>query len=133
MTGTSTDNNLLFGVLAVQLDFVSRDELVAATSHWVLDKQQPLSEVFVQQEIISDEESKLIEGFVKKHLQRNGDDPRASLRSIEAFEAIRSTLSNFDDAELRATLETETSDLPSADPYRTLEPAKHEETESHNR
>jgi hypothetical protein len=30
------DRNLLFGVLAVQLDFVSRDALLAAMNRWVL-------------------------------------------------------------------------------------------------
>ena len=44
MSSASADRNLLFGVLAVQLDFVSRDELVAAASRWVLDKQRPLSD-----------------------------------------------------------------------------------------
>src|SRR5262249_40041689 len=32
----SADRNLLFGILALQLDFVSRDALVAAMNAWVL-------------------------------------------------------------------------------------------------
>ena len=77
MGTASADRNLLFGVLAVQLDFISRDDLIAATSRWVLDKEQPLSDVFVEQGMISGEEAQLLDGVVKKHLQRNGDDPTA--------------------------------------------------------
>jgi len=133
MTEASVDRNLLFGVLAVQLDFVSRDDLFAAASQWVHDKLQPLSEVFIEQRMISPEESKLIDGIVKKHLQRNGGDLRVSLHSIEAFEAIRSTLSDFDDAELRATLEPEVHEAPKADPYRTQASIPREATDSKTR
>ena len=38
---TSSDRNLLFGILALQMDFVTRDALVAAMNAWVLDKQSP--------------------------------------------------------------------------------------------
>ena len=38
----SSDRNLLFGILAVQMDFVSRDDLIAAMNAWVLDKVKPL-------------------------------------------------------------------------------------------
>ena len=122
MSTTPADRNLLFGVLAVQLDFVSRDDLIAATSRWVLDKQQPLSEVFVSQGMISEEESKLIDNVVQKHLERNNDDPRQSLQSIEAFEAVRTKLEELPDTEVRQSMETPYDTLatpPSEDPYDT--------------
>jgi hypothetical protein len=34
----SADRNLLFGILALQMGFLSRDALVAAMNAWVLDK-----------------------------------------------------------------------------------------------
>ena len=49
----AVDRNLLYGVLAVQLGFVTRDQLIAATSRWVLNKEQPLGEVFIRQGMIS--------------------------------------------------------------------------------
>ncbi|MEM8945500.1 MAG: protein kinase [Planctomycetota bacterium] len=105
MSTDSADRNLLFGVLAVQLDFVSRDDLIAATSRWVLNKTQPLSRVFVDQGMLSAEESQLIDGVVEKHLQRNNGNPKQSLQSVEAFESIRATLGDLDDADLRSTVE----------------------------
>jgi hypothetical protein len=37
-----SDRNLLFGILALQMDFISRDALIAAMNAWVLDKAKPL-------------------------------------------------------------------------------------------
>src|SRR4051794_7147566 len=38
----SADRNLLFGILALQMDFVPRDQLITAMNAWVLDKARPL-------------------------------------------------------------------------------------------
>src|SRR5262249_49755447 len=35
------DRNLLFGILALQMDFIGRDALIAAMHAWVLDKAKP--------------------------------------------------------------------------------------------
>ncbi len=40
-----TDRNLLFGILALQNDFITRDQLVEAINAWVLAKQRPLGEL----------------------------------------------------------------------------------------
>ena len=44
----STDRNLLFGILALQMDFISRDALVGAMNAWVIQKDKPLGEVLVE-------------------------------------------------------------------------------------
>ncbi|TWU21922.1 protein kinase domain-containing protein [Bythopirellula polymerisocia] len=133
MATASADRNLLFGVLAVQLDFVSRDDLIAATSRWILDKETPLSEVFVEQGMLSREESQLIDGVVRKHLERNGDDPRQSLKSLEAFEAVRATLKGIDDTDVKGTVEFDTLATPSTDQYTTLAPVTSEIADSKQR
>ena len=43
----AADRNLLFGVLALQMDFISRDALVGAMNAWVLDKARPLGLILV--------------------------------------------------------------------------------------
>ena len=45
----AADRNLLFGILALQMDFISRDSLVAAMNAWVLDKARPLGQVLLEQ------------------------------------------------------------------------------------
>ena len=38
----TADRNLLFGIVALQMDFIDRDSLVAAMNAWVLEKTKPL-------------------------------------------------------------------------------------------
>ncbi len=45
----AADRNLLFGILALQLDFIGRDDLIAAMNAWVLDKNKVLGRVLPEQ------------------------------------------------------------------------------------
>jgi hypothetical protein len=45
----SADCNLLFGFLALQMDLISRDALIAAMGAWVLEKAKPLGQILVEQ------------------------------------------------------------------------------------
>ena len=38
----SADRGLLFGILALQMDFISRDALIAGLHAWVLNKAKSL-------------------------------------------------------------------------------------------
>ena len=49
MPGSQVDRNLLFGILALQMDFISRDALIAAMNAWVLNKRTPLAQLLVDQ------------------------------------------------------------------------------------
>ena len=42
MASAAADRNLLFGILAVQMDFVSAEQLIIAMNAWVLNKARPL-------------------------------------------------------------------------------------------
>ena len=43
------DRNLLFGILALQMDFLTRDHLIAALNAWVLEKHKPLAQILEEQ------------------------------------------------------------------------------------
>ncbi len=138
MPHASADRNLLFGVLAVQLDFVSRDDLIAATSRWTLDQGRPLSKVFVEQGMLSADEAQLIENLVQKHLDRNNNDPQKSLQSIEASQAMhdsgQATLDNLRDTDRGSTVEFDTLPVASTgDPYSTQAHSEPEPIDSHQR
>ena len=49
MSKSLADRNLLFGILALQMDFVTRDGLIAAMNAWVLDKIKPLGQILQAQ------------------------------------------------------------------------------------
>ena len=53
MNQASLDRDLLFGILALQVDLIDSDQLVAATAQWASEKDQPLGEILVERGAIS--------------------------------------------------------------------------------
>jgi hypothetical protein len=58
------DLNLLFGIMAVQNDFVSRDALIEAMGAWVLDKAKSLGDILVERGALSPEHHALLSSLV---------------------------------------------------------------------
>jgi serine/threonine-protein kinase len=117
MPAPSTDRNLLFGVLALQLDFVSRDALVAAMNAWVLDKGKPLGDILVEQGRLTAARLRLLDGLVDEHLRAHGDDAQHSLAALPAAGAVRQDLADVADQDLQASL----GPPPSTDPDSTVD------------
>ena len=67
--------NLLFGVLALQNDFINRDDLPAAFAVWVADKARPLGQILVDRGALDDARRALLEALVGEHLKRHGRNP----------------------------------------------------------
>ena len=53
MSRLAADRNLLFGILALQMDFISRDALIAAMNAWVLEKHRPLADLLEERGALS--------------------------------------------------------------------------------
>src|SRR5262245_32689141 len=82
MPHPAADRNLLFGILALQMDFITRDDLVAAMHAWVLDKAKPLGQILREAGRLADDEHALLEALVRKHLERHHNDPEQSLAAL---------------------------------------------------
>jgi len=82
----SRDENLLFGVLALQLDFITQDQLVAAANAWMVAKSSGLSEILVKVGALSQEDRDFITLIVQKHIARSGS-PKSSLDMLKQHEA----------------------------------------------
>jgi serine/threonine protein kinase/tetratricopeptide (TPR) repeat protein len=100
----AADPNLLFGVLALQMDFVCRDALVSGMNAWLLCKHRPLGDLLVEQGSLTREHRQLLDQMVAAHLRAHGSDVRRSL----AAAGQRSTIGDFSrslaDPGLQATL-----------------------------
>src|SRR5262245_10556497 len=99
-----TDRNLLFGILALQMDFISRDQLIAAMHAWVLAKHRRLGDILREQNALGAEEHALLEALADKHLQKHGNDPEKSLAALSALGSARQALEQVADPELQASL-----------------------------
>ena len=92
----AADRNLLFGILALQMDFVERDALIAAMNAWVLRKDQPLGEILVQQGALAEDERRLLDaagrqatGSPRRRCRaQSGLRSRPRLRCWKALESV---------------------------------------------
>jgi hypothetical protein len=103
-TPASADRNLLFGILALQMDFVSRDALIAAMHAWVLDKTKPLGQILVEQAALRPDKRELLEALVQAHLEMHGNDPVRSLAAVSSIRSVRQDLQQVADLDLQASL-----------------------------
>ncbi len=84
MSSVHSDLNLLFGVLALQKEFVSRDQLVAAMNVWVLDKSKPLGQILVEEGFLVESRRLLMESLVTELVRSHDDDTERSLGVLDA-------------------------------------------------
>src|SRR5262249_13672083 len=68
----SADRNLLFGLLALQLNFIDRDALVDAFHRWVSDRSKPLDKILQDRGALRPDEHDLLQALVAKHLEKFG-------------------------------------------------------------
>ena len=92
MSKSTNDRNLLFGILALQMDFISREQLVAAMNAWVLAKEKPLGQILDEQKALSADRRTLLDALVAEHLKQHGDDPQQSLAAISSIGDIKDDL-----------------------------------------
>jgi serine/threonine-protein kinase len=102
--GSTSDRNLLFGILALQMDFIGRDALIAAMHAWVLDKSKPLGQVLVAQHALRPDKHQLLEALVQAHLEQHGNQVEQSLAAVPAARPLRHELERMADPDLQASL-----------------------------
>ena len=101
---SDADRNLLFGILAVQMNFISRDALITAMHAWVLDKQKPLGQILHEQQSLTTEQLQALDALIVQHLKVHGDDPDSSLAAIGGAAIDCSALESFRDDDVQASL-----------------------------
>src|SRR5262249_13821356 len=101
--------NLLFGVLALQNNFITRDDLLAAFAAWVADKARPLAGFLVDRGALDEARRALLEALVAEHLKQHGGDSAASLAAVSSLGSVREELERLGDAALQASLAATTS------------------------
>src|SRR4051812_24132369 len=100
----AADRNLLFGILALQMDFIARDALIRAMHAWVLDKATPLGAILLQHGALRTDAHALLEALVQKHLELHGNDPQQSLAAVSSVGSVRGDLQRLPDADVQVSL-----------------------------
>src|SRR5688572_30329701 len=106
MPNAFADRNLLFGILALQMDFITRDALVKAMNAWVLEKSRPLGELLLEQRSLTADTHALLDALGQKHRSLHGNDAQKSLASVSSVGSLRKDLENIADPDVQASLVT---------------------------
>src|SRR5260370_22405391 len=124
MQTANTDRNLLFGVLAVQMDFISRDALIRAMNAWVLEKAKGLGEILVEQKALSSERRTLLEALVQEHLKQHNNDAEQSLAAGSLVGSVHAGLKQISHTDVQASLaHVSVARAADADPWGTRAPS----------
>jgi len=117
--GAGADHNLVFGLLALQNNFIDRDTLVAAFASWVTDKSRELGRILLERGAVDAETHALLEALARKHLQMHGGDPEESLAALRSLGSVRADLDWVADPELQTCLTRVPGNQDRADPDAT--------------
>jgi serine/threonine-protein kinase len=96
--------NLLFGLLALQNNFIDRDALVAAFNSWLAHRSRRLGEILEERGALSASRRALMDELVEEHLQLHGNAPEHSLAALGPIGAAGVALSQVADPEVRACM-----------------------------
>jgi serine/threonine protein kinase/tetratricopeptide (TPR) repeat protein len=101
---SDAERNLLFGILALQLDFIDRDALYDAMQAWVLEKAAPLGQILLKQQKLNREQLHALDVVFEQHLKMHGDNPELSLQAVRVSAAVPARLSEIDDVDVQSSL-----------------------------
>jgi serine/threonine protein kinase/tetratricopeptide (TPR) repeat protein len=123
MSGAAADRNLLVGIIALQLDFITRDALISAMNSWIVNKEMPLSQILLDQGELSSSRRSLLDALVAEHLTLHDGSAEKSLAAVSSIGSLHAQLSQIADPDLQASLPRVWSTRPEPrsdeDPMRT--------------
>ena len=96
--------NLLFGLLALQNNFIDRDTLLSAFNVWVVDKSQSIGQILLDRGALTHARHAVIQTLVHEHIEQHGFDPERSLTVVTIAPSVRDDLEKLPDFELQASL-----------------------------
>ncbi len=99
-----TDFNLLFGILALQVDFIDRDQLINAMQQWALDKSRSLGDILIANGAMRPEQKKSLDLLVTTHVESHEGDAEKSIAALSSARQVRDQLVQIKDKEIEATM-----------------------------
>ncbi len=99
----NTDRNLLFGVLAMQMDLIDAARFAEGCAAWSIRKHLPLSDILVEREWITAADRADVERFLERKLKLHGGDVRRTLEATTDA-GVANAAMKIDDEDLRRTI-----------------------------
>ncbi|WP_435010851.1 WD40 repeat domain-containing serine/threonine protein kinase [Tundrisphaera lichenicola] len=123
MSAAQADRNLLFGILALQMNFIGLDQLVAGIEEWVRDKSRSIDQILVDRGSLDPRCRELLVPMVAAHVEQHEGDPARSLAALSTLGSVVPPLTQLGDPDIQASLVRMTSGKPGDDPNATRIPS----------
>lgn len=101
---SAADRQLLFGILALQNNFIDRHQLVRGFGEWVADKRVELPQILVAHGALTSDLARLLDQLVDQHQAVHGGVPKASLKALSSVSPLEDDLRTLNDQDLNASL-----------------------------
>jgi eukaryotic-like serine/threonine-protein kinase len=98
------DSNLLFGILALQNGLIDQGDLIEAFQSWSKDRSRPLSQVLLDRGALIESDLALLDGLVRRQLQKRGESLERSLVVLPVAAAVCEGLRQIADPDLDVSL-----------------------------
>jgi serine/threonine-protein kinase len=97
------DRNILFALIALQMDFITRDQLLDAVHAWMQHETTPLGAILRERSILSERRASLLEQMVEEHVAQHGGEARASLAALRVEEEVWKDLEEIEDRQMHTS------------------------------
>ena len=105
MPGHDADRNLFFGILALQMDLITRDALMTALAAWATAKHRPIGEILVEAGALAPPDRADLESMIDRRIAREGGDPARSLAALNSVGSVAADLGrSIADTDLLASI-----------------------------
>ena len=93
---SDVEENLLFGLMALQNGLIGQEQIVAAYDDWNHDKTRPLAEHIVARGQLESSDRAVLQTLVERHLKKHGGDAEKSVAALIAGRANLEALAQYD-------------------------------------
>ena len=101
-----SDRNLLFGILAVQNDLISQDDLIHAMNAWLLESSKSIGQILVDQSRLDQVDCDLLDQMIRRHIAKNSGDLKKAIGAISSAEYFIDSLKQLNDSDLQVGIAT---------------------------
>jgi serine/threonine-protein kinase len=128
-----TDRNLLFAVLALQVDLLDNDRFIEACTLWATRKQSPITALLVERGWLTTDDVVDVERLLERKLKKHRGDVRASLAGLTVPQVLHHSMLQVPDDELYASLSLLSTPRNESDAWTTRPPSMGTPTSSGTR
>lgn len=104
MADNTTDRNLLIGIIALQMEFVDREQLISAMHAWVADKSRSLDHVLLSQGSLNQATRDVLVAVVDQRLSLHEGDATKGLATVTTPLEVQRALQEIGDDKVEQSL-----------------------------